>query len=280
MKIPRYWAAQTASARDPQGHVYYLKRWGHSETSQSEAQRHAVEKLRQTVEHITRHGPNQHSYTNDYTNGVRREELIETIQNADQTTIGAITRNRYGSLVLNTTQLLIADVDQHSPGLFAFFKGLFFGRNHRASAPLARIEHFQRNHPEYALRIYRTHSGYRVLIVNHAFAPNDAVTRHLFTELGCDPLYARLCRSQDSFRARLTPKPWRCHCPQPPNGFPRETSAAQTIFNQWLSNYQQQCRTYAVCERLDQQDVSVSAGVARLLKIHDDHVLRAGYPLA
>ena len=278
MKIPRYWASQSATAKNPQGETYTLKHWGYSDTSLADAQNHAAEKLRRVVEKLTRSGLGQHQYA--YASGVRREELIETIVDADQQLLGAITRNRYGALVLNTARLLIADVDQQEPGLLARFKALFGRQSQQPSPTRARIDQFQQAHPEYTLRIYQTHSGYRVMIVNQEFEPQAETTRRVFDALNCDPLYVTLCRAQDSFRARLTPKPWRCDSLPPPNLFPRETAAAQQHFERWLADYQRHSGAYAVCELAGHQAKPLSPAVARLVHIHDQYVLHSGRPLA
>ena len=55
--------------------------------------------------------------------------------------------------------------------------------------------------------------------------------------LGADPAFLHLCRIQGSFRARLTPKPWRCGQANPPGSFPREPEA-QAAFAEWLAQYQ------------------------------------------
>lgn len=46
-------------------------------------------------------------------------------------------------------------------------------------------------------------------MTNRLFEPIAEGTRTLLSELGADPKYELLCRVQRSFRARLTPKPWR-----------------------------------------------------------------------
>jgi len=47
----------------------------------------------------------------------------------------------------------------------------------------------------------------------------------------------RLCRSQESFHARLTPKPWRCRLALPPASFPFSTSQEESKFRAWEANY-------------------------------------------
>lgn len=280
MRVAKYWVSESATAQDPKGEVYALKRWGHSNLSLAEAKRQAAQKLRQAVDKISTSGVLRSQYDKDYANSLRREELIQEITDTEARLIGAITRNRYGALVLNTARLLIADIDLQQPGLMATLKALFSSKRARQATTLERIERFRKAHPEYTLRIYETHSGYRVMIVNQPFEPSSEATRQVFEQLGCDPLYVKLCRAQDSFRARLTPKPWRCNSGPPPNLFPRETTAAQHDFERWRQDYERASDPFAVCTRVDGQHAAPPAAVERLLQLHDQHVLRPGLPLA
>src|SRR5258708_17287312 len=60
-----------------------------------------------------------------------------------------------------------------------------------------------------AVRVYKTAAGYRAMVVNAGFDPGSTRSEEVLKEFGADPLYVRLCKMQQSFRARLTPKPWR-----------------------------------------------------------------------
>ena len=69
-------------------------------------------------------------------------------------------------------------------------------------------EHSRRT-PGSLFALYETPNGVRVLALHRTFQPrSDEVTR-LFSELGADPAYSRLCRLQACFRTRVSPKPWR-----------------------------------------------------------------------
>jgi hypothetical protein len=63
---------------------------------------------------------------------------------------------------------------------------------------------------------------------------------------GADPDFAKLCHVQASFRARLTPKPWRAGVPAPPGQHPRDP-VDQQEFGAWLLKYETACRTHATC---------------------------------
>ncbi|KAG1246597.1 hypothetical protein G6F68_014572 [Rhizopus microsporus] len=74
---------------------------------------------------------------------------------------------------------------------------------------LQRVAAFSEQHPDWHLRAYRTPAGLRVLAMHATFPPEDEQLQAVFKALGADTLYARMCRLQHCFRARLTPKPWR-----------------------------------------------------------------------
>ena len=98
-----------------------------------------------------------------------------------------------------------------------------------------------------SVRVYRTAAGHRVLITDRRFAAKTAETEALLKEFGSDPLYVRLCRLQESFRARLTPKPWRLGVRQPPVEFPFESPAEEDRFRDWERMYESKAGGYATC---------------------------------
>jgi hypothetical protein len=121
-----------------------------------------------------------------------------------------ITRNRYGCLVLNTNQLLIVDVDIEVPQ-YADVQDcptscrVAVSQKQAIAALRVLVEQF----PLLGFRVYCTRNGLRYFCTTHEFNPLDRKTYQLMQNLYVDPLYARLCRFQATFRARLTPKPWR-----------------------------------------------------------------------
>lgn len=124
--------------------------------------------------------------------------------------MAVLTRNRYDCLILNTDRLLIVDVDIGVP------KGtdtrdcptscqMAISQQQAIAALEALIEQF----PQLGFRVYRTRNGLRYLCTTHEFHPLEPKSQRLMKSLYADPLYARLCKFQATFRARLTPKPWR-----------------------------------------------------------------------
>ena len=102
-------------------------------------------------------------------------------------------------------------------------------------------------HPDLGLRIYRTFGGLRCLITNRKFDPKQPDAIEILRTLNSDPLYIRLCQAQSSFRARLTPKPWRCEVPRPPAVWPFQNNEIERHFKEWLASYQQVARNFTVC---------------------------------
>ena len=64
--------------------------------------------------------------------------------------------------------------------------------------------------PDWGVRIYKTCAGYRGLVTHALFDPTAESTIDLMRQFRCDPMYISLCKWQESFRARVTPKKWRC----------------------------------------------------------------------
>lgn len=58
-------------------------------------------------------------------------------------------------------------------------------------------------------RLYKTPAGFRIIATHDTVLPNNEVVAEWFDYFHADANYARLCQSQQCFRARLTAKPWR-----------------------------------------------------------------------
>jgi hypothetical protein len=123
-----------------------------------------------------------------------------------------LTVNRYNAIVLNSRNMLIMDVDFGDERLnrFAGAKD-----EHEVFAAFDRLGELDAtSHDEYlakeSYRVYRTHSGCRVICTSRPFLQHDAyLAERLMYFLKADREYMRLCKVQKCYRARLTPKPWR-----------------------------------------------------------------------
>jgi hypothetical protein len=263
MKLYRYWAVAEQNITDAEGEHLHLRKWGGSNDTQADAENKAKlalgELARRLMERADRFATGEYTYSNRDL----PEELIEQIDDKN-----GITRNRYGCLVLNSANLLIADVDFQSPGFF----GKLFGRKTVSEASaLAHLKGWLAEHPNAGVRVYRTAKGLRYLLANTAAEPNE-IAFNVLKELGSDRLYIFLCREQKSFRARLTPKPWRMSVERPPSGFfPAKDEQATQTFRTWLDNYEGKARGYATCRFVSHLgNQTLSPSLQTVIKRHDD----------
>ena len=125
--------------------------------------------------------------------------------------------------------MFIADVDRPPTEAGEPRAGIlqsFFARNRKpaetrrgkdlyASSVLQKVVEVIGGEPAGLAFIYETAGGLRVILAHRKIDPCSDEAARTLDFVGSDPLYLRLCRSQKSFRARLTPKPWRCghHAP-------------------------------------------------------------------
>ena len=125
--------------------------------------------------------------------------------------------NHYNAIILNTRNMLIADVD-FGDGRLNRFAGAKdcdevlanLGELHLLDEERMRFSNF--SFADQTYHVYRTHSGCRVICIStpvHWEEMGWAAERFM-RFLGADPEYVQLCGIQKCYRARLTPKPWRC----------------------------------------------------------------------
>ena len=143
------------------------------------------------------------------------ERKKEPVVPADpyEITPARLTMNPYNSLVLNSPNLFIADIDQGDPRLSPFATAKDETDVLASLSELARFDaHYKREKPVRgeSWRIYRTHSGYRLICTSRLIDHTEMwYALRLLRFLKADPRYIDLCEKQNCFRARLTPKPWR-----------------------------------------------------------------------
>jgi hypothetical protein len=276
MKIPKYWAKSTAKVRGDYDEVE-LSFWRWSDTSlaeaaqAAEARAHEVEARFSSFAELDRYG---------YAERPMREEIIDVIKGSDGRESAIVTRNAYGALVLNAARVMFIDIDFDPKAKPAGLAGLFrLGGKAPAPSPveahLARIEEWARRNPQLSLRVYRTAGGLRGLITNELFEPTDRASTEILQSLNSDPLYVRLCRVQECFRARLTPKPWRCGSDNPPSRYPWPTTAAELVYRQWEKTYDYAANRYTTCQLVKEFGAShMPSDVARIVELHDRFACR------
>ena len=126
-----------------------------------------------------------------------------------------LTVNEYGAVVLNSRNLAIADIDvSGATEAAALAKYPECNPLFESLIALNQLDTIAgTNLATQAYRIYRTHSGFRVICASLPMDRRDAHGKALADSwlhfLQADPLYIYLCKERENFRARLTPKPTR-----------------------------------------------------------------------
>lgn len=129
---------------------------------------------------------------------------------------------------------------------------------------------FARRHPDLGVRVYRTAAGLRVLVTGADAPPASERARQLLTELGSDPLYVELCTTHRSYRARLTPKPFRIGLPALGVRWPCAGEREERRWLRWVDRYDTAARDYAVCRLISASGPVPGADEQSLVEIHDE----------
>lgn len=278
MNFPKYWA---------KGVHGEFACWRWSDSSVAEATELAREAVRRLAERFASGERLERGY--GYADRPLREPVLRELRTPEGDPAAVITRNSYGCLVLNTSRVMFVDVDLPEPESPAstWLKSLF-GKprppqgNAAEDKVVALAEGWVRQHPGWGWRIYRTRMGLRLLATHDLFEGDGPSTEVVFEALGADPLYRRLCKAQRSFRARLTPKPWRCRVGKPPAQWPWPDAAAEARFKAWDQRYLEACRDRATCELVGTAgNGQLHPTVELIRRIHDDSTrVGSGLPLA
>ena len=271
MNFPQFWARGSSEN-------FFCWRW--SNQSLAEAQSLANQAARQLADRF-RAGDFPPKHGGYYPDRPFREQVLQEIKDGAGEATAVVTRNSYGCLVLNTARVMFVDIDLPEPKRPGLFQRLFGKPDltppaKQQGAAMARIENWTRQHPEWGWRIYRTRAGLRLLATQGLMAAESDVADEVFEALGADPLYRKLCRTQKCFRARLTPKPWRCGIRTKPQRWPWLDARAEKQFEKWEAHYQSFAFNWATCEFLSQiGNATVHPEVQAIVKLHDD-ATRAG----
>lgn len=268
MYFPQYWSKVEHNK---------ITCWGWSDNSESDAQtraRQRAQKVSQIIENPDLAADNQYGYPS----GPLREEVIERGNSPTDSYI--ISRNRLGCLVLNTSNVVFLDVDcpkQKSSRLsiLNWLIGLFTKSTQVESKPtidpaLERARSWVNANSSCGLRAYRTAGGFRFLITDSLGSPEQMGATPIISALGVDPLYVKLCKSQGSFRARLSPKPWRIGLKAPNISWPFASHSDKKQFEIWQENYQKTAANYATCELVGEfGNAKIDSKVSPIIALHD-----------
>jgi hypothetical protein len=275
MRIPPYWAKEEYTGPGRNGIQQTFTATGWSFRSQAEAIENAQERARRISENLRR---DEEPGDYEYLDRPLREEIVDSLDRGGEE-VAKITRNRYGALVLNTARVCFADVDFPPPQYHGFFDAilsLFSSKRRNQRLKEGREGTFQsvcewsKNHPDRGFRLYRTRAGLRLLFTDRLYDPTDGETLKMLHDLGSDSLYRKLTEKQECFRARLTPKPWRCGCDRPPNGYPWADEEQERIYREWQRHYDQETAPYATCRFVEALgDQRFADEIGEIIEIHD-----------
>lgn len=284
MRIPRHWARASVTL-ELRGDTFSTEAFGHSDRSLADAERDARERaLRvarwyEQLEEGDEPAPPDHYGYGD--NRPMREPIVRELI-SDSGRYAVITRNNYGALVLNTAAVGFIDVDvEPPPGLGRRVWNRLRGiRVLTYEETLVRVQ-TAADASRLGMRIYRTAAGIRCLVTSELLDPSDRRAEELFVRFGADPRYRVLCRMQRCFRARLTPKPWRCGLPAPVWPWPFRSRVHEEHHREWLRRYEEAIRGYAICELIERRGPAFCHPLAaEVVREHDAACLRRGCPLA
>lgn len=218
-----------------------------------------------------------------YTSWSQPEPLIDEVFDEEGARVGGVTINRYGVDVLNTTAIAFVDVDAPEPfAVFEFFRRLL-GRTGRKesyeSRSISSLKSWIEADAGRGVRVYRTAAGLRYMIIRPTIDPAADGTQELFKSLQSDERYTVLCRVQQNYRARLTPKPWRIGMSKPKIRYDEYVAESEEI-RAWLAEYRLASESYATCRLLHEfgDTTPPDAGVASLIELHDT-IARVGSDL-
>jgi len=241
MKLAKFW---TRGSAEYEGVRASARGW--SDDSFDAAKAKAREIARRVAERVVTHPFEKEKYP------YGDRPLPEPILRQFSSGAAAVTRNAYGALILNTDEMMFVDID-----------------NEDRRPPNIDVETIASKHG-LSGRFYQTAAGYRVILTDRKFVPGSPESEALLQEFGADTMYARLCKMQLSFRARLTPKPWRCQFYKPRVKYPYESPRDEAAFNEWLAQYSGKTRGYATCKLVSSFGMQVIAGFGELLVYHDE----------
>jgi hypothetical protein len=139
---------------------------------------------------------------------------------------------------------------------------------------MGRIERFLQTRSNWQVRVYQTPAGLRLLAVHRRFSPNDSEVTGFFEAIGTDRVYVRMCKNQQCFRARLTPKPWRVgisdHLKPRPGVWPINPERMPDRLA-WVERYEKASVGYSACRYVTTLGAGgVDAYVESVQKHHDD----------
>ena len=234
MRIPPYWICERRLV-----HGKYVRKYYISDISLEDA------RLSRTP--AARHVESKESYhTPIY-------EPVLAVSDAGN----VVTRNHYGCRVLNTTTVCFADVDA-VPNTASNLIRTLFGRGLSPEERLlATIHRLTAQDSTLGVRVYRTVHGWRLVLAGQGISLQSPRMQQLFQFLNVDARYARLCRLQRCWRARISPKPFYRglkRFPLPLHSDWESDPAAAS----WIQHYETATSGLAVCRLIAEIGIPIN----------------------
>lgn len=110
MRIYDYWVQTGSRVKSPDGMEYWLSAWGGSNRDVDDAKAQALKSVEATRQKLQENGSLNGHYEYGHDRSLK-EKVIERFGDSEHP-YAAITRNRYGALVLNSARVFFADVDR------------------------------------------------------------------------------------------------------------------------------------------------------------------------
>lgn len=141
---------------------------------------------------------------------------------------------------------------------------------------LALIRNFSQQHPDWHLRVYRTPKGHRILAMHQTFDANGKEAQLMFEAIKADPHYVRMCKNQNCFRARISPKPWRIGMNRLRLGIWPVDPQDLAIREAWVREYEQHAKHYASCRFVEQFGSQIVNAKAKQVQLLHDQYCKSG----
>ncbi|MEM8494371.1 MAG: hypothetical protein AAF916_03545 [Planctomycetota bacterium] len=265
MKLYRHWARARVDDQgrvDPRGSFLAL---GWSEISEEEAAELA---LQRAIKFSDAFGGRKPWKREEYYVDRPPREPLEGEVEFEGRVVAGVTRNVYGARVLNAAHAIFVDMDTTPVKPRAY--NATIERWIESDLVVRRASRVVERHPGMGMRLYQTAAGYRGLITTEVMSPTSSESISLLKEFRTDKLYARLCLSQETYRARLTPKPWRCGLGRPYMAYPWANDQLECKFQDWRGAYEEVIQEFATCSYVGVLgEEAVMPEIKPILELHD-----------
>lgn len=158
--------------------------------------------------------------------------------------------------------------------LFMIVTGL---RGGRAAIARRKVDAFLADRPDWLIRLYRTPAGFRLLFMHRTFDPRSDETEACLTGAETDPFFIRMCRVQNCFRARVSPKPWRLPGTRAlwPRGLWPWPAELLPVREEWVRDYESRAEGFAACRFIGEFGRGPVHSSCRAVQVLHDELCRA-----